>query len=56
MATTSTAGTPKTYRQLADGCERQLGCFEVLDEGRALEALASNWNKSLELCCASSPI
>jgi hypothetical protein len=31
-ATTSTAGTPKRFRQLAGGYERPLNCFAVLGE------------------------
>ena len=32
-ATTSTADTPKSFRQPAGGCARLLNCFAVLSEG-----------------------
>jgi hypothetical protein len=33
-ATTSTAGTPRRFRQLASGYERPQNCFAVLSDGR----------------------
>jgi len=45
-ATTSTAGTPKRFKQLAAGCARPHNCFAVLGEGRRKsrpESRIHNW-------------